>query len=467
MPRARSFVVTAALVLGGGLAVGCGEARGSSGGDEGRARGARGAQSDAPSAVIFVHGTSDQTPQSATDDYWTQDALDRFRNGLPYLVVGYQGASYAADDPQSWGAIADQIDRFTQENAVERIVVVTHSNGANPVRYLLRHPNANAAVSRVVALVQQVIFLAGDSAGTPLADKVTTSSTAAHVANSVGQAFGLMNYDGPAVWEQRVDTMATLNGNGTFDDGSDRGTAYVNGSIPAVAVSGTSVYAAIWSSDAYCGGYGMTAGLKATLMYGWGYSGCADGFVGCDSAQYVGYVPAQGIGVADDRLNHNQSRRGCHGEDGFVSSSISGAFGYSAPSDYVVSPSAQACNATTRGWDSTHRWFWYGCPDPSWVHDGKSEHDCFVAYGTDESKVAPRDYASTAYASHDCPDSLRGDGVCDLCIVAKYGYDVLEGSADGADDCVNEGAGTKSTCRDLAWDQQAGAVVTATYAATH
>jgi hypothetical protein len=311
-----------------------------------------------------------------------------------------------------------------------------------------------------------VVTLAGDDAGTPLADKVTTAHTVASIAQSVGREFGLDGYDGAAVWEQRTDVMASLNQNGTFDDGGDRGGTMLAGTVPVIAVSGTSVYAAIWSSDAYCGGYGNTAGLKATLIYGWGARGCADGFVGCDSAQYVGYVPSEGVGLADARLNHQQSRRGCHGSDSFVAGVVSGSFSYAAPADYVVAPSAQACNATTRGWDESGRYYWYGCGGAGELHDGALQHDCFVAYGHDESLVAPADFARTAYAKQPCEDTRRGDGTCDLCLLAKYGYDVREGSADGADDCVQT-PGASNACRDLAWDGAIGRVTTATYVATH
>lgn len=436
------------------------------GGDDGgdRRSGASSAHADATTGVVFVHGTSDHTPSSAVDAYWTSDALDAYAAGIQRLVVGYLGSSHAAYEPEAWGEVASQIDAWTQSTGVSRIVVVTHSNGINVVRYLAHHPNANEVTARVVSKFVQIVALAGDSLGTPLADKVTTSSTAASIANSVARSFGLADYKNASVWAQRTDRMAVQDDDGTFDDANgDRGSTTISG-IPTIAVSGTTVYAAIWSSDAYCGGYGMTAGLKATLAYGWGWNGCADGFVGCDSAQYVGYAPDRGVGVADGRLNHQQSRRACHGVGDFVSGVVQGIFGApTANADHVVPPSAQACNATVRTWDATGRYYWYGCPDGA-LTDGVVEADCFVAYGHDEALVAPDDYGKTEYASLGCDDGKLGDGTCDLCLIAKYGFDVRPGAANGADDCVQQ---TTNACRDVAFDRNAGRDVIATYVATH
>jgi hypothetical protein len=160
-------------------------------------------------------------------------------------------------------------------------------------------------------------------------------------------------------------------------------------------------------------------------------------------------------------LNHNQSRRACHGAGDFVSAAIGGVQPQSltaseSAGESPVPPSAQACNATVKTWDSSSRYFFYGCPG--------STADCFVSYGHDGSLVAPDDFAETEYATLGCDDAKRGDGVCDLCLIAKYGYDVREGSAGGADDCV---PASTNECRDVAWDAQAGADVLTTYVATH
>jgi len=50
-----------------------------------------------------------------------------------------------------------------------------------------------------------------------------------------------------------------------------------------------------------------------------------------------------------------------------------------------------------------------------------------------------------------CPDSWLGDGICDACLVAKYGFDATTG-ASGANDCVQAPPGGYNWCGDLAYD---------------
>ncbi|MFI5303087.1 MAG: hypothetical protein ACHREM_33775, partial [Polyangiales bacterium] len=310
----RAAVVAAACAL-----VGCG-AQGES---TGSLRGAESVASGAP-GVVFIHGTGTHTPESAVADYWTQPSIDAMSAGYPYLVVGYRGEANAGFDEGAWGDIASQIDAWMSSSGIGRLVVITHSNGDNPVRYLVHHSNANDAVARIVAATSQVVFLAPDGTGTPLADKVTVAGTTASLANGIADTFGFGNYNSPAVWQQRTDSMATYNSDGTFDDQyGDQGGTRIAGAVPVITIGGTTVDAAVWSSAPYCGGYSTTVGLKATLIYGWGYDGCADGFIGCDSSQYVGY--AGDVGFADPELNHNQSRRGCDGVGDRVAAIVSAA----------------------------------------------------------------------------------------------------------------------------------------------
>ena len=65
----------------------------------------------AAAGVVFVHGTGDQSVSSATSGYWTQSAIDTMRNGRPYLIIGYPGATCAGFSQCSWGPIVDQISR--------------------------------------------------------------------------------------------------------------------------------------------------------------------------------------------------------------------------------------------------------------------------------------------------------------------------------------------------------------------
>jgi hypothetical protein len=422
---------------------------------------------EAQNCVAFVHGTGDQTVSSATSSYWTQTVIDRFREGRPFVVVGYAGTSYAAFDERSWGNVTRQIHQFGQANGCTGYVVITHSNGSNPLRYMLMHPtsitsatNGSIRVSDVTRRIAKVTYLAPDNAGTQLADKVTTNGTLANIANAVVSFLGLMNYNTPAVWQQRRDRMATYNADGTFNDSAGtcgRGVQTCGG-VPTDTTVGTSVHATVWSSDAWCGGYLETLGLKATLIYAWGSSGCADGFLPCDAQEYnVRQI------MRSSRLHHNQSRRDCKGLAGVVRQSVAGGFvSYSPPSDGAASTAGIACHAAVQGWMSW-RFFHLGCPD-SWRNDGYLDYNCAAAYGQDEHVTFTSGYTQTLYNNVNCPDSWRGDGYCDLCLVARYGYDALEGQATGADDCAIR---SQNYCSDLAWDDYYRRYAYITYTAHH
>ena len=416
----------------------------------------------AANGVVFIHGTSDQSSTSAMSGYWSQSSVDAMRGGRQYLVVGYQGASCAGFDSCSWGSVIDQVGAWATANNITDIVVVTHSNGNAPVRYAMGHTGAvtpgGRTVSSVTGMFRKIIFQAGDHTGTPLADKVTTSGSLAAIGNAIVGFFGGGNYNSPAVWAQRTDRMRnTYNVNGTY--AGTAGSTTIGG-VTVNNIRGTDVYAAIWSGDAWCGGYGTTVALKAAKLYAGFPGGCGDGFIGCDSSGYLGNIV-----VSDSRLNHNQSRRSCHGSGSATQSQINNTIGYTVPADYTIAPAAQACNATTSAWatdpSTGYNNYFQGCP-ASWRGDGYVDYDCYTAYGGDEAAVAPDNYTSTAYASYSCPDSWLGDGYCDMCLVAKYGYDGASGST-GADDCVNNGPGTTTLCTDVGTYSPSSYYATGTY----
>jgi hypothetical protein len=85
--------------------------------------------------VVFVHGTSDQSQSSALNSYWTQGGVDSMRNGEPYLVVGYPGASCAGYSQCSWGPIVDQITSWMNANSITSFTVITHSKARTATRW--------------------------------------------------------------------------------------------------------------------------------------------------------------------------------------------------------------------------------------------------------------------------------------------------------------------------------------------
>lgn len=106
-----------------------------------------GAEAYAANSIFFVHGTGDYTQSTAVSSYWTQSSLDtmRYVNGTYYAygVAGYQGA--AKNALNSAYDVASQLETHLANNGWGPVVVVTHSNGSNPWRYIAAHGTATAA----------------------------------------------------------------------------------------------------------------------------------------------------------------------------------------------------------------------------------------------------------------------------------------------------------------------------------
>jgi hypothetical protein len=421
-------------------------------------------EAHATAGVVFVHGTGDQSVSSATSGYWTQKSIDTMRNGRPYLIVGYPGASCAGYSQCSWGSIVDQIVPWVNANGISSYTVITHSNGSSPLRYMLGHTGAVSAkgyaVSTVTSKISQVIFSAPDLTGTPLADKVTNSGSFLNIANSIVEFFGGGSYNNPAVVQQRQDNMRVYNSNGTF--AGTLGATSVGGK-PISVVRGNRVYANLFSSDAHCGGYHYAIGLKAAALLGWGsFSAGTDGFIGNDSSGYFGNII-----IDDGRLNHHQSRRSCHNSGNIIAQKVANA-PIPAPSNQTWTPETNvqaaglACNNYYSGYATdfmTNHTVWkYGCSD-SQLNSGYVEPDCLISYGYSSSYRVPSTASWNPFLnpnyyptwSEVCPDSWQGDGICDACLVSKYGFDATTGST-GSDDCVQAPPGGSNWCGDLAYD---------------
>ncbi len=508
--------------------------------------GVAGATSTA-NGVFFVHGTGDYadavsptlnpTSGTAVKNYWMQFSLDKMRTSpvdgskWNYGVAGYAGAAQNAQT--TYATVGAQMFNFYHSyGPLLNMVVVTHSNGSNPVRYLLAHPTAmiadnggstcaaklfggTCAGTTYPGIVKRVVMIAGDNSGTPLADLVTSSGSFANIGNELVKFFGGGSYNVPAVYQQIQANMTTYNGNGTFATNAAPGVA------PSYYVDGTAVYATIGSSDAACGydendpdatgscgtckwydapcwisngvcnakkaaaravdvagGYATTAALYAAAKYGWGsFSASTDGFIGVNSATSFG-----SYGWSDARFNHNQSRRSCHGGGTQLASLIHGAMGNTfdtIPADYTTPLGVQACNTTTSGWQSASpyagNFLWSGCTQ-AMSTDGATDFDCQSTLGGDNGNVLPASehagtsssYFVNSYYSGGtgCSDTWRGDGECDLCLLAKYGADSAPGTS-GADDCVDKGTGTTNHCADLAYYDQTSAWGYYSYTANH
>jgi len=254
--------------------------------------------------VAFVHGTGKQT--NAYADYWTTAMVDSVRQGLPdpskFLVVNcdftqYMWASGAA------GCLADQLYTFITTKGITDLVVITHSNGGNVMRWILSNPTYDWRYPTIISKIRWVNALAPSSLGTPLANAVMNGTV-------FEQSLGwLLGYQNDAVRMQQTDWMAYYNANWLF------GTA----GRPALPkgfwdVVGTDVETAVWDPDSYCGGYSLNLGLEITQAW---LSSCSDGFLDCTSQAGAGRVWFYDTQYTngDEPLSHNQSRRKCFGLD--------------------------------------------------------------------------------------------------------------------------------------------------------
>ena len=250
--------------------------------------------------VAFVHGTGSQT--NAYVDYWTKPFVDTVRQGLvdqsKFVVINCDFNQYMWDS-RAAGCLAGQLSTFISSKGITDLVVITHSNGGNVMRWILSNPTYDSRYPNIIAKTRWVNALAPSSAGTPLADATIAG-------NVFESALGwLLGYKSDAVRQQQTSWMASYNANNLY------GTA----GRPALPkgfwdVVGTDVVSAIWNSDAYCGGYTENVGLETTQNW---LASCSDGFLNCTSQSAAGTVWFYDTALSGKHLSHNQSRRPCFG----------------------------------------------------------------------------------------------------------------------------------------------------------
>ncbi len=261
-------------------------------------------QALAVTGVAFVHGTGSQT--NAQVDYWTTEMIDSVRQGLPvtsnYTVINCDFTQYMWTAGAA-GCLATQLTNFINAKGITDLVVITHSNGGNVMRWILSNPTWDARYPNIISKTRWVNALAPSSLGTPLANAVTNGTV-------FEVALGwLLGYANDAVKMQQTSWMASYNANWLL------GTA----GRPALPkgfwdVVGSDVETAVWDSDSYCGGYSLNLGLEVTQAW---LASCSDGFLDCTSQAGAGsvwfYDTSRTNGA--EPLCHNQSRRKCFGLD--------------------------------------------------------------------------------------------------------------------------------------------------------
>ena len=256
----------------------------------------------ATTGVAFVHGTGHQT--NAYADYWQAPMVNTVRQGLVnqanYVVINCDFTQYMWDS-RAAGCLATQLSNFINTRGITDLVVITHSNGGNVMRWILSNPTWDSRYPAIISRIRWVNAIAASSAGTPLADAVIAGNV---FENAVGW---LLGYQSDAVRQQQRSWMAYYNQNNLY--GTSGRPALPKGFWNIV---GTDVESAVWDGDSYCGGYAENVGLEVTQNW---LAGCSDGFIECSSARAAGTLWFNDIDrtAGDEPLSHNQSRRACFG----------------------------------------------------------------------------------------------------------------------------------------------------------
>ena len=254
--------------------------------------------------VAFVHGTGHQT--NAYNDYWQPTMVNTVRQGLVnqsnYVVINCDFEQYMWDS-RAAGCLASQLTSFINSKNITDLVVITHSNGGNVMRWIMSNPTWDSRYPNIISKIRWVNALAPSSAGTPLADAVISG-------NVFESALGwLLGYKSDAVRMQQVSWMASYNANNLYGTSG-------RPALPKLfrSVVGTDVDSAIWDADSYCAGYVENVGLETTQNW---LNSCSDGFLNCSSQSAAGSVWFQDKTrmAGAEPLSHNQSRRACFGLD--------------------------------------------------------------------------------------------------------------------------------------------------------
>lgn len=258
----------------------------------------------AATGVAFVHGTGKQT--NALADYWTAPFVNTVRSGLPntanYTVINCDFTQYMWH-AQAAGCLAGQLTSFISARGITDLVIITHSNGGNVMRWIMSNPTYDSRYPNIIAKIRWVNALAPSSAGTPLADAVIAGNV---FESAVGW---LLGYKNDAVRQQQTSWMAYYNANNLY--GTSGRPALPKGFWTIV---GSDVDSAVWDPDSYCGGYFENVGLETTQLW---LASCSDGFLNCTSQAAAGRVWYYDTSFTAGRepLSHNQSRRPCFGLD--------------------------------------------------------------------------------------------------------------------------------------------------------
>lgn len=266
----------------------------------------------ANTGVAFVHGTGSQT--DAYNTYWQPTMVNNVRGGLAnpanFVVINCDFTQYMWDS-RAAGCLAGQLSSFISSKGITRLIVITHSNGGNVMRWIMSNPTWDSRFPNIISKVVRVNALAPSSAGTPLADAVTNGNV---FETSLGW---LLGYKSDAVKMQQVSWMSYYNSNYLLGTSG-------RPALPKLfrSVVGTDVESAVWDPDSYCAGYTENVGLEITQAW---LNSCSDGFLNCSSQSAAGSVwfNDKTRMAGGEPLSHNQSRRACFGLDSILRTDMS------------------------------------------------------------------------------------------------------------------------------------------------
>jgi hypothetical protein len=244
------------------------------------------AAAQAKVGVVFIHGKggTDLATPSVARAYWGEDMLRVSTKGftVPYLVASYNGTQYmwvAADQ------VAAQITTWMTANAIDQIVVDTHSFGGVVIRWILSNPTYNPKYQPIISRIKWVNSIAAPNKGSEAANLAGTLSGSW----LTGWMVSLVGQNNDSTRNCSTSSMSYYN------------QYYLNGTTGRPALSKTIYTIAgtgLWNDFIHSEDTGL-----ATLSGIAGMPGEDDGMVSQYSAQAVGVVWFTTL------ANHHHNRR--------------------------------------------------------------------------------------------------------------------------------------------------------------
>jgi len=244
------------------------------------------AAAEAKTGVVFIHGKggTDLANPSVARAYWTDDMIRATTKGyaIPYLICSYDGTQYM------WvagGTVAGQIYNWMNANAIDDIVIETHSFGGVVIRWILSNPTYDYRYQPIINRIRWVNSIAPPNKGSEAADLAGTLSGSW----LTGWLVDLVGQKNNSTTNCTTSSMAYYN------------QYYLKGTSGRPSLPKTIYNIAgygLWNDFAHSEDYGL-----ATLSGIAGLPGEDDGMV----AQYS----AQSVGVAwfTTEANHHHNRR--------------------------------------------------------------------------------------------------------------------------------------------------------------